>query len=252
MKMMKTGGMKMSENLQVYEALKDVPPEALKEIKGGRLKGMSDINPMWRIKALTEQFGICGIGWKYETVRKWLEEGANGNVGAFVDINLYIKANGEWSEAIPGTGGSMFVTKESAGLHTSDECFKMALTDAIGVACKALGMAASVYWNKDRTKYTDSPPPATAKTGNETGKSQSDDALDVFDTPITDDDVPKETKKYASEAQKNFIDDLTEQRKIPSAGLEEILEERYGIKSKEELTTKEASDLIEFIKNGAQ
>ena len=42
---------------------------------------------------------------------------------------------------------------ESKGLYTSDECFKMALTDAISVSCKALGFAADVYWNSDSTKY---------------------------------------------------------------------------------------------------
>ena len=140
-------------NLQVYDALKEVPNNALKEIKAGRLKGMSDINPMWRIKALTEQFGVCGFGWKYEIAEKRLEQGADGNVSAFVDINLYVKIGDDWSDPIPGTGGSSFVAKETRGLHTSDECFKMALTDAIGVACKALGMAANVYWNNDRTKY---------------------------------------------------------------------------------------------------
>lgn len=43
--------------------------------------------------------------------------------------------------------------KESGGLYTSDECFKMALTDAIGTACKALGMSADIHFEKDRTKY---------------------------------------------------------------------------------------------------
>ena len=32
---------------------------------------------------------------------------------------------------------------------------KMALTDAISVACKSLGIGADVYWNKDNTKYND-------------------------------------------------------------------------------------------------
>ena len=228
-------------NLDIYNALKEVPPEALKEITGGRLKGMSDINPMWRIKALTEQFGICGIGWKYETVNKWLEPGANGNIAAFVDINLYVKVGDEWSAPIHGTGGSMFVAKESAGLHTSDECFKMALTDAIGVACKALGMAANVYWNKDHTKYTrgDQQP------------ANKQDALDVFNEPITDDDMPKPVE-CATPKQQNFIRRMAGEKNIPDAGLEEILEERYNAKSPAELTKREASDLIEFIKNEAQ
>ena len=141
------------ENMKYYEAFKNVPAEAKKEIKGGRLAGYTDINPMWRIKSLTEQFGACGIGWKYIDVRKWNETGANDEIAAFVDILLFVKVGGEWSEGIPGTGGSMFVSKERNGLYTNDEAFKMATTDAISVACKSLGIGADVYWEKDRTKY---------------------------------------------------------------------------------------------------
>ncbi len=144
----------MSENMRIYEASRSVPTEALKEIKGGRLKGMSDINPMWRIKMLTELFGICGIGWKTEIVEKRLEPGAGNEIVCFVDINLYVKVDGEWSAPIPGMGGSSFVTQERNGLFTSDECFKMAYTDAISVACKSLGFAADVYFANDRTKYS--------------------------------------------------------------------------------------------------
>lgn len=145
------------ENLGIYESVRQVPQSAQREIQAGRLKGKTDINPMWRIKALTEQFGPCGIGWKYTITDKRLENGANNEVSAFVDIDLYIKVDGEWSDAIPGTGGSAFVASERNGLYTSDECFKMALTDAISVACKALGFGADVYWAKDETKYTPSP-----------------------------------------------------------------------------------------------
>ena len=145
----------MSEilNMRIYNKVRAVPEEAKREIAAGRLKGKTDINPMWRIKALTEQFGICGIGWKYVITDKRLEAGADGEVSAFLDIDLFIKVGGEWSEAIPGTGGSAFVAKERNGLYTSDECFKMALTDAISVACKALGFGADVYWQADATKY---------------------------------------------------------------------------------------------------
>ena len=143
----------MSNNLSIYNATRTVPANAKKDIAGGRLKGKTDINPMWRIKALTEQFGPCGIGWKYEITEKRLESGANNEIAAFVDINLYVCTKDGWSEPIPGTGGSMFVAKEKNGLYTSDECFKMALTDAISVACKALGVGADVYWDKDKTKY---------------------------------------------------------------------------------------------------
>jgi hypothetical protein len=144
------------ENLNIYNKARVVPKEAQKEIGAGRLKGKTDINPMWRIKLLTELFGVCGFGWKYEITKQWTEQGANNEISAFVNINLHVKMNDQWSDAIPGTGGSSFVANERNGAYTSDECFKMALTDAISVSCKALGVGADVYWDKDSTKY-DSP-----------------------------------------------------------------------------------------------
>lgn len=147
------------ENLELWNKVRTAPAEALKEIKAGRLKGMSDINPMWRFQTLTENFGMCGVGWKYVITNQRLVNGANDIVCAFVDIDLFVRVGGEWSDAIQGVGGSSFVASESAGLHVNDECFKMALTDAISVSCKALGLAADVYWKSGTTKY-DAPSPA--------------------------------------------------------------------------------------------
>lgn len=140
-------------NMKIYEAVRSVPEEAKKTIGAGRLKGMTDINPMWRIKKLTEHFGVCGIGWYYECTKQWIEEVGNERV-ACVNINLFIKVDGEWSKPIFGTGGSKLSTAERSGVYVSDECYKMATTDAISVACKYLGMGADVYWDKDRTKYS--------------------------------------------------------------------------------------------------
>lgn len=137
----------------IYDLLRAVPDEAKKPIAAGRLKGFTDINPMWRIKRMTEVFGPCGIGWWYEVTGKRLE-GQGDEIRAFVDVNLYYKWMGETSQPIPGTGGASFLTKEKNGAYTSDECYKMALTDALSVAMKALGMAADVYYDKDRDKYT--------------------------------------------------------------------------------------------------
>lgn len=144
----------MDQNMKLYEAFKTTPTEARKTIAAGRLKGFTDINPMWRIKRLTEVFGPCGFGWKYEIVDQRLQPGHGHEVAAFVDILLYYKLDGEWSAGVPGVGGSAFIAQEKNGPHTSDECFKMALTDAIGSACKNLGMSADIFFDKDRTKYT--------------------------------------------------------------------------------------------------
>lgn len=145
----------MSGNMRIYDAVRAVPEEAKRAITAGRLKGKTDINPMWRIKALTEQFGPCGDGWGYTIDRLWIEEGAKGEKCANAMISLWYRLeDGKKSEPIVGIGGNMLVANEKNGLYTSDECYKMALTDAISVACKALGFGADVYWSADRTKYT--------------------------------------------------------------------------------------------------
>lgn len=145
------------ENLEIYNKVRSVPKEAQKTITAGRIKGMTDINPMWRIKTLTETFGMVGVGWKYTITDKRIVDGADGVSCAFVDVDLFVKTDGEWSEAIQGTGGSQFVSVERNGKYTNDECFKMALTDALSVACKALGIGADVYWAAGRTKYDTEP-----------------------------------------------------------------------------------------------
>lgn len=142
----------MSENLKIYNAVRKVPENAKKPIQGGRLKGKTDINPTWRIKVLTEQFGPCGIGWYYKETKQWTEVYGD-EICAFVNIELYIKVNGEWSMPIFGTGGNMLAQKEKSGIYVCDECFKMATTDALSVACKQLGIGADVYWQEDGTKY---------------------------------------------------------------------------------------------------
>lgn len=132
--------------MDLWNAFKTPPKSALKPIKAGRLKGKSDISPQWRYQVLTNQFGACGIGWKYEIVRVWNEPASDGQVMAFAQVNLFVKNDiDQWSDPIPGIGGSMFIAKEKSGLYSSDECYKMAVTDALSVACKMLGVAADVY-----------------------------------------------------------------------------------------------------------
>ena len=107
------------ENLEFYNRVRAVPKEAKKEIVGGRLNGMTDINPMWRIKTLTEVFGPVGLGWKIQIVRTWLDAGENGEIVANAEILLFVKyngLNGDWSDGIPGIGGSKIVAKERNGL----------------------------------------------------------------------------------------------------------------------------------------
>lgn len=155
-------------NMRFYDALRTTPKEALREITSGKLKGKSDINPMHRLEQLTKLFGPVGIGWNYKVTRmEAMPIEATNEIMCFVDIELRYKDGDSWSEPVYGTGGSMLVENfRNAGLKSNDDGFKMALTDAISVACKQLGMSADVYWAAGETKYNrDEPEAPTAPNG---------------------------------------------------------------------------------------
>lgn len=159
-------------NLDLWNKLRAVPEEAKKPITAGRLRGFTDINPVWRIKMLTEAFGPCGFGWWYTITDKRME-GQGKEIRAFVDIELFYVLDGKVSAPVVGTGGASFLTEEKNGAYTSDECYKMALTDAISVAAKSIGVAADVYYGKDRDKYTTIDQPEQPKQQNYQPRQES-------------------------------------------------------------------------------
>lgn len=134
-------------NLRFYSRACDVPGDALKKIQAGRLKGMSDVNPMWRMKRMTEIFGPVGFGWKYTIDRFWAETYGE-EVKCFCNVSLYVRdpETKEWSDAIQGCGGSAIVSIERNGRYVNDEGYKMALTDALSIAMKPLGIGADVWY----------------------------------------------------------------------------------------------------------
>lgn len=169
------------DNLEIYNQVRTVPENALRKIEAGRLKGKSDINPMWRIKKLTELFGMVGFGWYTDVTREWTEVSESGETAVFIDINLYVRKDGEWSKPIRGTGGNKVVSLEKKWdngeqvitQYLDDEAYKKAYTDAISVAAKALGIGADVYWEADKTKYderTQTAAPAGAAVQTSSGK----------------------------------------------------------------------------------
>ena len=58
----------LHKNMRFYGQVQDTPKEAQKSFNNGRFSG-TDINPMWRIKKLTEVFGPAGFGWWTQNVK---------------------------------------------------------------------------------------------------------------------------------------------------------------------------------------
>ena len=149
----------INEAVKIYESLARPPKDALREIQAGKLKGKTDINPQWRYKAMTEKFGLVGIGWKYEVQKLWTEQGAGNEKLAFAQVAVYVKDGDAWSEPIVGIGGSRLVQLEKGAAVSNDEGYKMAVTDAFSTALKMLGVAADIYAGRwDGSKYKEELP----------------------------------------------------------------------------------------------
>jgi len=181
--------MAKDKNMELWNKVKQPPASALKTINAGRLKGKTDINPQWRYQALTEQFGQCGVGWKYEIAKLWSEPASDGQIFAFAQVNLYtaMRDSDTWCDPIPGIGGSMLVAKEKAGPHSSDEGYKMAVTDALSVACKMLGVAADIYLGlANESKYDKGQYVPTEKKAYKAVEKKQYDAPDLSGVSIDD------------------------------------------------------------------
>ncbi len=136
----------------------------------------------------------------------------------------------EWSSPIPGIGGSMLVAKEQSGLHTSDEAYKMAITDALSVAMKMLGVAADIYaglWDGAEYKTNEATKKQTTKT------------------------EPKATEKKRLEYPQVLLDEIvTETRKLED-GISRVKKwnmAKFGAVSVKDLKEEEALELLELIK----
>ena len=181
--------------IEKYKAVEVPPEKALRAIEGGRQAGKTDINPQWRIEAMTNTYGLCGVGWKYEIEKQWSVTGANNEIMVFTNVSLYIKDGDNWSDPIPGTGGNTLIEKERNGMHNNDDAFKMSLTDALSVAMKALGVGAEVYrGNFDGCKYLgkgdDNGNQGAGKQGNR--KPGNSGSKGKTGTGINDDEVLRE------------------------------------------------------------
>ena len=145
----------MNDMKEKFRLMARPPKEALRTIDFGKLKNKTDINPQWRIEALTEVFGLCGVGWYYEIMAiDYQDVQATGEKMVYVTVGIHVKQeDGTWSAPVIGIGGDFTIIKDKNGIHGNDEAFQMALTDAIGKAAKCLGIANDIYRGKYDSKY---------------------------------------------------------------------------------------------------
>jgi hypothetical protein len=236
-----------NKNLEYWEKFRSVPQTALKTIEKGNLQGKSDINPIWRIKLLTETYGPCGIGWYTEIIKEWTEPAANNEVAMFVKLKLYYKVGNEWSKPVEGTGGNMLINNfKNAGMRSNDEALKMAETDAISVCCKKLGIGADIYWDKDKTKYDFVPGndiPLNQKVNNSLGKTTEPQQQKYTNTIDYSKVTHKQLKRFWA---------IAKSKKINQDYIDKCVEIIYNLKTKNDWLKADYDKFTKFMEDNTK
>jgi hypothetical protein len=193
-------GLKLAQVAEKLDA--ELPKDAYTAVPGAA--GLTDIDPGYMRKVLTEIFGMCGIGWGYSYEPNDLvvtvEERTNKenkkrrvHVASLKRLCLWYKLN--------GTGVVHICNVYASGGSDNDvEGYAMsgAITNAIGKAVSNLGFQESVYLGK-RSHTTVGKKPAAPKTAPK-ATAESKPAL----APKT---APKAEVKQ--EASDEIVDDPT-------------------------------------------
>lgn len=143
-------------NMDLYNAVRSAPENAIKPIKGGAYgaANLSDVNPQWRIQKMTEQFGPAGTGWIWEPLEQWTDNGVH-----YAHVAVQYKIDGgEFSFPVHGYGGTKIGGRDDSDL------IKSSMTDAISNALRYIGVGADVWYSDNGNPQFDSkysaPPPA--------------------------------------------------------------------------------------------
>lgn len=143
---------RVAENLRLWDALKRTDPRATKPFtRSGGFRG-TQIDPAWRLQAMTEAFGPVGQGWGYEQIEWTIVERM-----VFTCVRVWYRdpKTGEKCFTGPQWGGTELMRRRRDGSEEpNDEAFKMSVTDALGKCLLQIGLAADVYLGLfDDSKY---------------------------------------------------------------------------------------------------
>lgn len=161
------------DNCRIWNKLCVTPAEYGKQFtRAGGFKGTS-IDPVWRIRMLTELFGPVGKGWGFIQEDQWSDGGA-GVYTVYVRGHIwYVDEDGERCETMSHTGGTVVESRENGygkTVSNADEVYKMAETDAFGKCCLDLGLSADIYMGIHDTDKYQQPDGQQATAGRDAGK----------------------------------------------------------------------------------
>ena len=143
-------------NLDLWNAHRTPHKDALKRFKrGGGFSGTA-IDPMWMIRAATEEWGPMGKDWGVKVLEEKYVEGHKLKSGDNAILHTVLIELRYPDGVVQAYGHTMAVTENKYGSTTDEEAPKKSLTDATNKALSMLGFGADVFMGVfDGNKYVD-------------------------------------------------------------------------------------------------
>ena len=137
--------------MEIWNALSKTDPKHTKQFKrAGGFSGTA-MKPIWIVKRMTEQFGVCGQGWGINRPEFQVEHTPDESL-VYCSVSIW---HGDKANEIWGVGGDKVrTTRKSGDVFVDDEAFKKAFTDAVNNALKYLGVGADIHMGQfEDNKY---------------------------------------------------------------------------------------------------
>jgi hypothetical protein len=144
----------MSANKDFWERVKKTDPKRVKAITGKQYKGNSP-QPYYLVERMTEEFGMCGIGWGLNILNERMERLTDTDVLHVAVVELWYK-QGEKTGSITQIGQTKAAYKKSDANYivVDEDAPKKSVTDALTKCMSYLGFAGDIFSGQwDDSKY---------------------------------------------------------------------------------------------------
>jgi hypothetical protein len=146
--------MKMTEkNMEFWEKVKKTDPKRVKAITGKQYKGNSP-QPYYLVERMTQEFGMCGIGWGLNIISERMERLSDTDVLHVAVVELwYVKDDIKGAITQIGQTKALY-KKNDGGLMVDEDAPKKSVTDAMTKCMSYLGFAGDIFSGQwDDSKY---------------------------------------------------------------------------------------------------
>jgi hypothetical protein len=144
----------MSAHKDFWERVKKTDPKRVKAITGKQYKGNSP-QPYYMVERMTEEFGMCGIGWGLNILNERMERLTDTDVLHVAVVELWYK-QGEKTGSITQIGQTKAAYKKSDANYivVDEDAPKKSVTDALTKCMSYLGFAGDIFSGQwDDSKY---------------------------------------------------------------------------------------------------